>query len=568
MLEQINQLLDSTDRKIVQRGEEYYKSKMIEELVLSPDGNFTAQVFGSEDEPYNILVEKNKSGEVLGFSCSCPYDMGDICKHLVAVFIAIKNGEYKKVKKAKPKAKPEQDIAAVIQSADEDALKMFVHQYANTDTRFKNELLVAFGKPNIEAEMSEIKELVRTAVRRNTYRGYIDYSGCNSMCKDFDEILSLAEKRLHQGHALISFSIALHVLLTSVKLASTADSSSGALTDTIDYALKLIDNCCEALSDYGNEEEQKFAYDKCVKEAQNKVFEGWGEWNYDMLRSCTRFVTHKNVDKLYSALDHLAKSYKSWNSYYIIDDKLTRLQAIHRLEGEEAADNYIEENIEIDQFRTIAVNKALGKRDFATAERLCLERLRREPNEHGVRVRHEEWLQKLFNVHEITGNIEEQINIADQLLMLKNFSYYNILKSLLAVKGTWEQEYPDLIRRCAEALPYNMYMEILKMENEHRLLFEEVKKFPAMVFRYGKLLAQNYQADIYKIFKAQIEKQVNEATDRKKYANVCDSLNILFEAGGIDETVSLIADFRQKYNRRPAMLDELARLERKLAKKK
>ncbi len=563
--ESLQALINSADDKIVKRGKEYYASQQIKKLTQSPDGRFAAEVRGSQGELYKVIVDTDPNGKVTDFSCSCPYDLGYICKHLVAVSIAIQNGKYKKVR---VKSNSETNsISTAIQSADTDKLKAFVIEYAKRDRQFKTEVLLEFGKPDTHAELLQVKEQVREILSKYTHGGYIDYNDCNAICVEFDEILSLAEKRIYAGQAVPGFLVALHLLLVCVKLASTADSSSGALTDTMDYSLRVIDSACEAVYSSGSAQEQKKVYEKGVKEAQNKVFDSWGEWNYCLLRSCTRMVTNNNAAKLYAALDYLAGVYSKWSSYYLLDDKLTRLEIVRRLEGDEAAKGFIAENIELDEFRNIAVDTALQQADFALAEQLCIERLSREPNEHGVRVRQKEWLARLYEVYEKAGNTDKQIKTGEKLLLGGNLSYYEIIKTLYTEKGVWEQEYPLLRQRCSQSLPYYMYMDILKEENELRLLLEEVRRYPEnSIFVYGKLLALEYPSDVYALMKAQIEEQAKEANHRKKYAKVCDSIWTFHEAGGKEEVAELIESLRQSFNRRPAMLDELTELKQRIAK--
>jgi len=57
-----------------------------------------------------------------------------------------------------------------------------------------------------------------------------------------------------------------------------------------------------------------------------------------------------------------------------------------------------------------------------------------------------------------------------------------------------------------------------------------------------------------------------EANDRGKYSQVCNNLRKYFEAGCVAGVAGLIDELRVVYKRRPAMLDELDKLEKKLKK--
>jgi len=71
------------------RGEDYYYQDAVDNVVL--DGQrFTAKVRGT----YLYLVEISGSPTDTYTNCSCPYDWGGICKHIVAVGLAILDNKF------------------------------------------------------------------------------------------------------------------------------------------------------------------------------------------------------------------------------------------------------------------------------------------------------------------------------------------------------------------------------------------------------------------------------------------------------------------------------------------
>jgi uncharacterized Zn finger protein len=69
-----------------ERGQSYYQGGAIVEP-LRQGMELRAECEGSEDEPYQISVTLNTKG-VEATSCTCPYDWGGICKHIVALLLA------------------------------------------------------------------------------------------------------------------------------------------------------------------------------------------------------------------------------------------------------------------------------------------------------------------------------------------------------------------------------------------------------------------------------------------------------------------------------------------------
>jgi uncharacterized Zn finger protein len=68
-----------------ERGQRYFKDGAIVEPLLQ--GNeVRAECAGSDDDPYELSVEFDKKG-VAEMDCTCPYDQGGACKHLVALLL-------------------------------------------------------------------------------------------------------------------------------------------------------------------------------------------------------------------------------------------------------------------------------------------------------------------------------------------------------------------------------------------------------------------------------------------------------------------------------------------------
>lgn len=69
-----------------ERGEAYYQGGAVSSLILR--GNtLNGEVEGSEYQPYRVSLSFDDGG-IRGANCSCPYDWGGWCKHIIAVLLA------------------------------------------------------------------------------------------------------------------------------------------------------------------------------------------------------------------------------------------------------------------------------------------------------------------------------------------------------------------------------------------------------------------------------------------------------------------------------------------------
>lgn len=67
------------------RGREYYKQGAVDAVVRRGD-TIQAEVEGSEYEPYDVSATLLATGGIVA-RCSCPYEGGGWCKHIVAVLL-------------------------------------------------------------------------------------------------------------------------------------------------------------------------------------------------------------------------------------------------------------------------------------------------------------------------------------------------------------------------------------------------------------------------------------------------------------------------------------------------
>lgn len=74
------------DPKVIERGRAVVRSGAVSDLVRRGD-RLTAAVAGSEDEPYRVTI-RLKDRDVADYRCTCPYEWGGACKHVVATLLA------------------------------------------------------------------------------------------------------------------------------------------------------------------------------------------------------------------------------------------------------------------------------------------------------------------------------------------------------------------------------------------------------------------------------------------------------------------------------------------------
>lgn len=424
---------------------------------------------------------------------------------------------------------------------------------------------------NIKSEefkiaMSAVRERIATAKRRGTHRGFIDYGGCISVCNELIAILEDAGKAAEQGDCAYAYSVAALILVNCAKLASSADDSAGGITDTRSWVEEVLAKACSRV-EYGSAEAE-FIFLQSLRDSRNKAFEGWSEFAYDLLLATAGLATTRNVNKLYAVLEDFSVklSQKEYSSWHLESDCLVRLAAITVVDGVAEADRFMADNLQYDGVLRIAIRKAITNGDYTAAEKLCLDKINSVARDyHWTR----EWYELLFESYLKMGDMVKQTGLAADLLIYKHDTkYYAVLKKLFNENGVWESEYPVLLERLGQNLPYHLYLHILAAEGETSRLLAIVSVHPSSVFEYGKQLSAEFPQETYELCLEEIRRQAAEADNRMKYKQVCNNIKRLLEYGAVAEAYGIIDELQEKYPRRSAMIDELKGLLVRVARKR
>jgi uncharacterized Zn finger protein len=85
----LNNFENHIDKKIFARGYDYYENDYVTSVEKIDDNEYEAEVEGTE--LYTVEVELDDKSNIIDTQCDCPYDMGEYCKHQVAVFLALRD---------------------------------------------------------------------------------------------------------------------------------------------------------------------------------------------------------------------------------------------------------------------------------------------------------------------------------------------------------------------------------------------------------------------------------------------------------------------------------------------
>lgn len=302
-----------------------------------------------------------------------------------------------------------------------------------------------------------------------------------------------------------------------------------------------------------------------IKAAKKKVFDGWSDWRYDLLKCGICLCDEKNAKKLEKVLDTLLEiPQEDYFPEYTKKEDLIVRYLIHRhLYGKKNTQKELYQNISINEFRIIAINDAMEDKNYDAAESLCLEKV----NEETWLYRSsdpKDWNNILYNIYTTANNTEKQITQAKKLLLMGNEKFWSDLKQIYNECGAWNENYESLLDELKDSKRTKCYRSILIDENEKKRLLEDVMENPYDLFYYGKYLVKEYPEQVYKLCYMEIRESCAQAKDRREYKKVTKKIVQLIKWKGNDTAKSLIEELKQTYPRRPALLDELEKVEKRL----
>ena len=413
--------------------------------------------------------------------------------------------------------------------------------------------------------MPIVKNTIAASIKCNTHRGYIGWSSCDNICMDMHDCLDMCAETLEMRGYMVALEAATYILVSGVKLASHADSSSGMLTDVIMCTYELIEKCAKEIEKQDKQMRDQ-AFTLIIKEARKSVFDGWTDWRYDLLKCGICLCDEKSAKKLEKVLDTLLEiSREDYYPEYTKKEDLIVRYLLHRhLYGKKNTQKELYQNILINELRIIAIKDAMEDKNYDEAEKLCLEKANAEETWHYHSSDPEDWNNVLYDIYKTANITEKQIAQAKKLLLMGNEKFWDVLKQIYKEHGAWNENYESLLDELKNSKRTVCYRIVLISENEKKRLLDDVMENPYDLFYYGKYLVKDYPEQVYELCYKEISESCAQAKDRREYKKITKNIAQLIKWKGKDTAKLVIKELKQTYPRRPALLDELEKVEKKL----
>ena len=554
---------DFIDETILRRGLSYFKKGQVHEPEEIRTGEYEAIVEGTEDYTVRLTIT---NGAITEHVCNCPYDMGPVCKHVVAVIFYLQQDELElkpKTVQAKPvapkKTKKRKTIAEqvdeLLEKTAHDELKQFVREQASMSVAFRNLFLSSFAPHNSDESKGfyekHLKSILRSAKDRD---GFIDRSDARHVDNAVTNLLESAKKQIDNRNFKSAVFICTAIMEQMVEALQYADDSNGDIGGAIYAACEMIYTIARSQP---SEDIRKLMIDYALSAVAKKKYSGW-DWHVDMLRIAAILLkTEEETERLFRELD------KEMSSGYVRDEAQSiKYEVIVKTKGQKEAGDFLEANISNPNLRRKAIQLALVHENYSKAVSIAKGGVDYdEKDKPGLVI---EWYDWLLKIAQAQGETHKIIEYARRLF-IENFrpeqDYYAILKEHIA-PDTWVAFVEEVIQDIAvKERWYNkeQIAGIFIKEGWMDRLFELVCKSPDLhtIAQYETYLSGKYTAEVVDLYVNALLAYMKTNVGRSHYKEACRYLRRIIKLGAREKANEVISCFRTEYRNRTTLMEEL-----------
>jgi len=528
----------------VTKGYDYFHTGAVLKVWIE-DGVYKAHVKGNE--LYTVTIYEMKDD--IQTDCTCPYDWGGACKHVVAAILAVCNN--KEIKKHKKDAV---DVKSLIERLDVQRLKNFLFDVLSGNAALLEDFKIfARGKEETTNTSEEYKrEILSQFKKLKSKEYYYDhyYDSYEDPVSDIiDKFTEIAEKYTAQ--------------------------------ENYREAIKIYQGICDACIESLKEEKLEDFYDDIHFAA--------GE-SFDAIAGNIQKDFRSLKDKK-PYLDYMLRAYTEFEDKEIFKDVFMKVVTT----PEEA--DYVLNKHNVDLIPPIKLNLLIVKNEpdavFSFGERHYRERpeiavplsafyLKNKQRDKAIAVaekaieiihgsRRDFYFSFRFSnplkdlrefLHTCYKPESDYLKIVENLIMLvrqeKDIAYYNKLRNIIKT----EQEKNEIIERLEKLLDrdYDLLFKIYSIEDDYeRMLRLAVKSIEFDVFHLiVRKIRDKYPNKCFELYKKKINKFVEDVKKRGAYRQIAYWLKLMKEIPETqDKFKRYIEHLREKYRRRSAFIEEV-----------
>ncbi|MFB9759571.1 SWIM zinc finger family protein [Ectobacillus funiculus] len=549
----INDFERRIDAVIVDRGYDYYLAGNIVEVYKLEDYEYIFEVEGNE--VYEVIVKIDKNGEILHSDCDCPYDFGPVCKHQVAAYFEL--AEMLKGKEIEEETLPE--IREVLNSLSKEELINIIIDISQKDKTLRNSLIATYQKNDGMLRVEQYKRLLQSIVNKYTGReGFIAYREVYDFVSELEGLLERIEDDV--DNPISALDLVFLLLEESIEAFQYADDSNGEIGALVTEVIDMIRRTIEAI-DRSDVNLIEKAFYKLLDLSEDKMFQGWDDFQIDVLTICTEFAdieVFRNELRIRVEQMINRRSHDEYGRYGTESMLNILFEMIEQYGTEEEAEQFMKDNLGFPSFRESYINKHIKEKNYSKVIELALEGEEQDKPYAGLV---SGWKKIRYTAYKELSMKEEQEELARELLLDGDFEYYKELKKLaVGDQDIFYQHLKQELKTSKDWQGKNMYLKLIVEENDLNEIMEFVRENPGKIETYAHMLVGKFEYEVIQVYRQYIQSVANSSSGRSDYQKVCKILKRYEKIAGKQSTEGIIRELSVAYKRRPAFIDELSRV--------
>lgn len=554
---ELNEFEQMVNETILQRGLSYFKNGYVTDFAELSIGEYEATVSGTEEYTVRLKIKNNL---IVEYNCNCPYDMGPVCKHIVATIFYLKQLELNlnqtniSFPKKKKRKSAEEQLKEILNKVSHNELKEFIKEQSKVDKQFRNLFLSNFAHLDASQSKEFYQRQIRSVINsaKNRY-GLIGWHETRYLEQGIDPIIAISEKQLESKNYINAFYICTALMEEMTETLQFSDDSNGAIGGIIEHSYEMLyDIATKDIS----EEIRTDLFNYCITSFEKRLFDGW-DWHIGILRIAYKLTNNENeADIIIKCLDTINGEYEREKAQAL------KLEIITKYKGREVVREFIEKHITNPSIRNSEIAKAIENKEFERAIALSKDGAEYDKKDKPGLVK--DWYNWLLKIAQLQNDKPKIIEYA-RFLFIDNFmpkaDYYEILKQNVA-QNKWNEFLEEIITEITPKEGWKnteLVRKIFIKEKWWDRLFLMLKENVSLQnIEYNeKYLSKDYSQELIQLYSEKLVQYVDINMGRKHYQTACRYLRRMKKLGGNEKANELIEYFRNTYPKRKALLDEL-----------
>ena len=534
-----------------ERGMDYYYQGSVEDL--QQFGNsVTAHVVGTS----NYKVTINIGGGDIKATCTCLYDWGGYCKHIVATLFALSENNEVIQKNKENKEKAIEDIFADTTSEE---IKNFLLKEFEKNPILRDHFTIYFsGKGSSDKSLYDYKEEISFLYSNEAdSNGLIRYG----TCVDFYSIYDLADRYVRTGNIFEALKIYQALSEAIAENMGGVDDSDGYYGVEFSRALESFTECI--INARLKEEEKKsyikYLFEKYIKKDTDYFREHYYYALKDICKSEGDLLYWKELLRPFIPTD--LPDREEWLEYYQAREFIMmQLHILDSLDDDKEFYNLIEQFYKKDyEICNIYVDRIEKDGKNNEAVKIAEKGITIFPTHLTIKLR------RFLNKYYKDNSKEKYIkNLLFLFVQEHKWTDYDFLKELCP-REEWKKMFSVIIDKLSKEKSFNrdiITYIYLKEEMFEKALGRIIKeKSLYALSRYYEDLSDRFPKEYFEAYRKLIIPFSGSRTGRAHYQEIVGYLKQMKRIKGFEkELTELIDNLKEKYKNRPAFLDEMKSL--------